>query len=129
MVHVRDAYEECYEILHKHAQGLKIIIHCYNGSAAMTNKFNNLNCFFSIPGIITFKNAHELKDVIKLIPLNRLLSETDAPWLTPEPHRGETNTPEYIDLIVNKIGDILQLTSDEVQEALLSNAVQLFQNQ
>ncbi|MDR2823373.1 MAG: TatD family hydrolase [Mycoplasmataceae bacterium] len=128
MVHVRDAFEKCYEILHKHAQGLKIIIHCYNGSIAITHKLNNLNCFFSIPGIITFKNAHELKEVIKIIPLNKLLSETDAPWLTPEPHRGKTNTPEYIDLIVNKIGELLKLSEQDVQETLLNNAIQLFQN-
>jgi TatD DNase family protein len=79
MVHVRDAHEDTINILKQHAQNVKTIIHCYSGDMTQTKKYINLNVWFSIPGVITFKNAIELREVVKIIPIDKLLSETDAP--------------------------------------------------
>jgi TatD DNase family protein len=79
MVHVRDAHDDMIEILKAHAKGLKIIIHCFTGNEELVKKYVNLGCYISINGIITFSNSTELRKAIHLIPINRLLSETDAP--------------------------------------------------
>jgi TatD DNase family protein len=76
--------------------------------------------------VITFKKVVELENAIKLIPLNRILSETDAPWLTPEPYRGKTNSPEYIDLIVKSIAKKLNKDEEEITNILFNNAHKLF---
>jgi TatD DNase family protein len=79
MVHVRDAHEDAYKILHEYAKDMKVIIHCFSGDQALAKKYTSLGFYLSIPGIITFKNAELLRQAIKSIPLNLLLTETDAP--------------------------------------------------
>jgi TatD DNase family protein len=79
MVHVRDAHEDAIAILKENAQGLKVIIHCYTGDSALVVKYVELDYYISINGVITFNSAKALKEAIVKIPLNRLLSETDAP--------------------------------------------------
>jgi TatD DNase family protein len=79
MVHVRDAHDDVLEILQAHAKGLKIIIHCFTGNVELVKKYVDLGCYISINGVITFKSTKDLRDAIKEIPLNLLLSETDAP--------------------------------------------------
>jgi TatD DNase family protein len=79
MVHVRDAHDDAIDVLTKYATGIKVIIHCYSGDRELVEKYTRLGFYISIPGIITFRNALLLKDAIKAIPPQLLLSETDAP--------------------------------------------------
>jgi TatD DNase family protein len=79
MVHIRDAHDDAYHILKEYATNMKVIIHCFSGDSVLAKKYTDLGFYLSIPGVITFKNANELRQAIKVTPLNLLLSETDAP--------------------------------------------------
>ncbi|MDR1991193.1 MAG: TatD family hydrolase [Mycoplasmataceae bacterium] len=126
MVHIRDAHEDAIEILKKHATGLKVIIHCFSGDSDLVKKYINLHYFISINGIITFNSAAHLREAIKKIPLKRLLSETDAPWLSPEPFRGKINTPLNVPYVVKAMAKILNLSEEELASHLYKNATKLF---
>lgn len=127
MIHVRDAHDDMIAFLKKYkTSNLKVIIHCFTENEGIVKQYIDLDCYISIPGVITFKNAVALKKAIHLIPLNRLLCETDAPWLTPEPYRGKNNTPEYIPYVVDGIAKELQKSKDEIAKTLFDNAVKLF---
>lgn len=94
IVHARDAIQDTYDILKKFQT--KGVLHCYSGSAEMAKEFVKLGYYISIAGTVTFKNAKEPLEVAKAIPLDHLLIETDAPYLTPVPHRGQRNEPSYV---------------------------------
>ena len=101
LIHVRDAFEETYEIISEHKSELKtVLIHCFTGDDEYAEKFINLDCYFSITGIITFKNAEKLRSTIKKLPKNKIFFETDAPYLTPVPMRGEINKPSLLRHII-----------------------------
>ena len=101
LIHVRDAFEETYEIISEHKSELKtVLIHCFTGDDEYAEKFNNLDCYFSITGIITFKNAEKLRSTVKKLPKNKIFFETDAPYLTPVPMRGEINKPSLLRHII-----------------------------
>jgi TatD DNase family protein len=100
IIHVRDAWELCVDMLTEHKKQLgelpRTVIHCFTGSVTQAERFLALGCFISLSGIITFKDPGELIEVAKAIPLDRLLIETDAPYLAPMPHRGKRNEPAFI---------------------------------
>ena len=101
LIHVRDAFEETYEIISEHKSELKsVLIHCFTGDDEYAEKFINLDCYFSITGIITFKSAEKLRSTIKKLPKNKIFFETDAPYLTPVPMRGEINKPSLLRYII-----------------------------
>jgi TatD DNase family protein len=101
LIHVRDAFEETYKIISEYKSELKtVLIHCFTGDDEYAEKFNNLDCYFSITGIITFKNAEKLRSTIKKLPKNKIFFETDAPYLTPVPMRGEINKPSLLRHII-----------------------------
>ena len=101
LIHVRDAFEETYKIISEHKSELKtVLIHCFTGDDEYAEKFINLDCYFSITGIITFKNAEKLRSTIKKLPKNKIFFETDAPYLTPVPMRGEINKPSLLRHII-----------------------------
>jgi TatD DNase family protein len=101
LIHVRDAFEETYEIISEHKSELKnVLIHCFTGDDEYAEKFINLDCYFSITGIITFKNAEKLRSTVKKLPKNKIFFETDAPYLTPVPMRGEINKPSLLRHII-----------------------------
>lgn len=127
MVHVRDAHEDMIKCLKLHkTESLTVIIHCYADNCEIVKQYIALGCYISIPGIITFKNANALKQSIHCIPLNRLLSETDAPWLTPEPYRGKLNTPEYISFIIKTMANELQMDAEKLADIVFANSLTLF---
>lgn len=126
IIHMRDAFDDCVEILKNHANGLKVIIHCFSGDIQQAKIMIDLGYFISVPGIITFKNATQLQEAIKVIPLNRLLVETDSPFLSPVPFRGKTNSPINIKIIVNSIAKILNLNEKILAEKLFQNSEYLF---
>ncbi len=126
-LHVRDAYGDCLDVLENMHRYLNngVLMHCYSSSKEMIERFNKFDCYYALGGAITFKNAKK-EDVIKAIPKDRLMVETDCPYLAPHPHRGETNEPKFINLTVDKIAEVLNMSRDEVSEITNVNTKRLF---
>ncbi len=126
VIHSRDAIEDTYEIVKKYGKGSKIVLHCYSGSVEMAYKFLKLGVAFGIGGVVTFKNSHKLKEVVKEMPLSSLLLETDSPFLTPEPYRGKTNEPYNVYYVAQEIAKIKEISVDKVIEETTKNAMNQF---
>lgn len=126
VVHTRDSINDTYEILKEHAQGLKIDIHCFSSSIEMANNFINIGCRLGIGGVLTFKNNTKLKEVVKNIDLRNIMLETDSPFLTPEPYRGQKNEPYNVLYVAKVIADIKDTSLEEVLEITTSNAIDQF---
>ena len=127
IIHSRDAEKDMYEILNHHrSNNLKILMHCFTGSEGITDKLLNLNTYFSASGIITFKNSQSLQKVFKKIPNDRLLIETDSPFLAPEPMRGKKNEPSFIKYILEKLALLKGITPEEMDEITTKNFKKLF---
>ena len=126
-LHVRDAYGDCLDVLQNMHSKLNngVLLHCYSSSVEMIERFLKFDCYFALGGAITFKNAKK-DDVIKAIPKDRLLVETDCPYLTPHPHRGETNEPKFINLTIDKISDVLAVAREEIIDITNRNTKRLF---
>ncbi len=104
----------------------KGVIHCYGGNKTQARKFLDLGFYIGFTGIVTFKNAKELQKIAQETPLNKLLIETDAPFLAPEPYRGQKNEPYFVRYIAQKIADLKELTFAEVENQTFNNTVKLF---
>lgn len=127
IIHCRDAYQDTYTLLEKYYQQLDgIILHCYSGSVEMMQRFLKLGCYISIAGTVTFKNAKEIKEVAKLVPLDRLLVETDDPYLTPAPYRGQVNQPAYVHYVVQEIALLRNIPFDDIAKITFENAKKVF---
>lgn len=127
IIHCREAYEDTFNILNKYHHQLDgIILHCYSGSVEMMQRFLTLNCYISISGVVTFKNASTIKEVAKLCPLDKLLVETDDPFLTPVPFRGQENKPSYVRFVVNEIATLRNMNFEEVAQITYENAKKVF---
>jgi len=126
VVHVRDSIDDTYAMLSEHGVGIEGVIHCYSGSASQMAQFLDLGFYIGLDGPVTFKNAHEVQEVAQKVPLDRLLLETDAPYLTPHPYRGKRNEPAYVSYVAEKIAELRGLTFDEVCQATTENALRLF---
>ena len=124
IVHAREAIQDTYDILKKH----NVIgsMHCYQGSKEMAKEFIKLGFYIGIDGPITFKNNRKQKEMIKEIDINHILVETDSPYLSPEPKRGEKNTPMNLIYIIRKIGEELNLSEEEIINILEKNTKTLF---
>lgn len=112
IVHCRKSFLDTYNLLKE--SDLTGIIHCYSGSVDMAKRFIKLGFLLGIGGVITFKNAKSLKDVVKAIDINNFSLETDSPYLSPEPYRGKPNTPKNVKLVATEIANIKQVNLDEV---------------
>ena len=123
IVHSRNAEKDTYEILENEMKNskLKALIHCFTGSKEFAKKLININCYISVSGIITFKNSTELSDTITTIPIDRLLVETDSPYLAPMPHRGKSNEPSYITHVVDKLSEIKKISKDSIMKNTSNN--------
>jgi len=128
IVHSRNAEIDTYEILKSEMKNsnLKVLMHCFTGSKNFANKLIDLNCYISVSGIITFKNSTELADTISSIPMEKLLVETDSPFLAPLPYRGKFNEPSYIIHTVNKLSEIKKITKEKVITNTTNNFRKLF---
>ena len=130
IVHSRDAENETYDILNSYKNDqLKILMHCFTGSFEFSKKLLTLGAFFSASGIITFKNSVELQNTFKTIPIDRLLVETDSPFLAPIPMRGKKNEPSFIKYTFEKLALLKNITSDKIDEITTNNFNKLFFNQ
>jgi TatD DNase family protein len=124
IVHDREAHADTLEILKQYKP--KGVVHSFSGSVEMAEQILNLGMYLGIGGVITFKNAKKLPDVVKMLPLDRLLLETDAPYLSPVPFRGKTNHSEMIYLTAQKIAEIKETTLENILEISYNNANKLF---
>lgn len=125
IIHNRDAVNDLYDILKQY--DVKCVIHCYSEDKEWAKKFLNLGYYISFTGIITFKSCkQESIDAVKFIPLDRILIETDSPYLTPTPFRGELNKPEYVRFVAEKIAEIKGISVDDVVKATDKNCEEFF---
>jgi TatD DNase family protein len=129
IIHSRDAEEETFNILNDYKdKNLKILMHCFTGSLNFAKKLLALNAFFSASGIITFKNSAELQETFRFLPLDRILIETDSPFLAPVPNRGKKNEPSFIDYTAQKLADIKNISKLELVNSTTNNFNKLFFN-
>ena len=129
IVHSRSAEKETFDILKKHeGKGLKILMHCFTGSLEFAQKLIHLGSFFSASGIITFKNSTELQNTFKEIPIDKLLIETDSPYLAPVPKRGKNNEPSFIKYTASKLSELKKISENELIIQTTKNFNKLFLN-
>ena len=103
-----------------------MVFHCFSGGAAEARRALDAGAVLSFAGVVTFKNAGDLREAAALAPLDRIVVETDSPFLTPMPHRGKPNEPAYVSLVASAIADVKGLPADEVARATSENAARLF---
>ena len=125
IVHVRESSADCLELLEKYAGKEGGVLHCYNADESLL-KLAKKNFYYGIGGVLTFKNAKKLINVYSKIPMDKLLIETDAPYLTPHPHRGKRNEPGYTRLVAEKMAELSHTTLDNISRTSTENANRLF---
>ncbi len=126
VVHDRDAHQATMDILKEHSD-LKVVLHCFAGDAEMAREAKQRGYLLSIGGPVTFKNSKHLPEVLKIVELENLMLETDCPYLTPEPHRGQRNEPSYLPIIARKVSELLTpLTYEDVCRVTSLNAKKFF---
>jgi TatD DNase family protein len=126
-IHNRDAHRDTLDVIREYAGSIPgIVLHCYSGSVEMARELLNLGCFISIAGPVTFANARKAADVARYVPLDRMLVETDSPYLAPTPHRGQRNEPAYVRYVAERIAEIKGVSFDEVAEATSAVAMRIF---
>ena len=127
IIHSRNAEKETFDILNTYrAEKLKILMHCFTGSLNFAKQLLELNAFFSASGIITFKNSLDLQETFKKLPLDKLLVETDSPFLAPIPMRGKKNEPSFIKYTVNKLSELKGISNKEIIKNTTNNFNNLF---
>jgi len=128
IIHTRDADADMAEILSdEYAKGpFSGVLHCFSSSAQLAETALALGLYISISGIVTFKNAESLRETVKIVPLDRLLVETDAPYLAPDPHRGKRNEPAFTVYTADKVAEIRGISKDRVEDETTANFFRLF---
>ncbi len=127
IVHTREARQQTLDILRRHAcRDSAGVLHCFTESWEMAKAALDLNFYISFSGIITFRNAADLRDVVKKVPLDRLLVETDAPWLAPVPHRGKQNQPAFVVEVAAQVAELRGLDAEELAAITTDNCRRLF---
>lgn len=125
IIHDRDAHADTMEIIRKYPDVLGVF-HCYSGSVEMAEEILRLGWYLSFTGAITFKNARRSLEVIAAVPMDRIMIETDAPYLTPTPHRGKRNDSSYLPLIAQTIGDVKGCSGEEIANITMENGCRFF---
>lgn len=128
IIHLRDAYSDMLNILSEHRRLIEYggVLHCYSGSADMAKRYLDLGLYISFAGAVTFKNAGPLLDAVKVVPKERILTETDCPYITPHPHRGKLNYPKYVKYAAQKVAEIKNMEVDELNIQIDKNCKTLF---
>ena len=127
VVHERDALNDAAELLRNEGGGqVRGVVHCFTGDYQAAQKYLDLGFYLSFTGIITFKNAEPLRDVVRAVPLEKMFVETDSPYLTPVPHRGKRNEPAYVHFIAETIAKVKGLSFEEVARVTTHNVRELF---
>jgi len=126
VIHDREAHTQTMNILEQWDGDKQGIIHCFSGDYEMARKCLDMGFYISIPGTITFRNSGQLRDVVKKVPMDRLLVETDAPFLTPQPKRGGRNEPAYVIYTALRIAEIKGVPVEEVERITYKNTLDVF---
>jgi TatD DNase family protein len=127
VIHTRDAHAETVAMLDAHRDSLSgILIHCFTGGPAEAEGYLGLGCYISVPGVITYKNAGPLREACALIPKDRLLIETDSPYLAPVPRRGRRNEPSYLPHLLEGLGRVLGMEARDAAALTAANARRFF---
>jgi len=126
IIHTRDAENETLRIIKENCNKNKFLIHCFSGSLEFAKSLLDFGCFISLSGIVTFQNAHNVQKVAKYIPLDKLLIETDSPYLSPEPYRGKTNYPKNVFFVAKKIAEIKNTSIENISEHTSTNFYKFF---
>lgn len=127
VIHSRDAAVDTIEVLRTHPVDKKGIFHCCQSNQEMVRQALELGYYISFAGAITFKNARNYIDVVKMVPMDRILIETDSPYLTPEPNRGKRNDSRNVKYVAQKIAEIKEVTLEEVAKITYENAMKIFE--
>ncbi|NUN13645.1 MAG: TatD family hydrolase [Myxococcales bacterium] len=127
VVHSRDAEEDTVRILREERidEG-QVVIHCFSGSRDFGKRCLDLGCYLSIPGVVTFKNPGDIPDVVRLAPLDRILVETDSPYLAPIPHRGRRNEPAYVVHTARKVAELRDMSFTDLARETVNNTCRFF---
>ena len=125
VLHIRDAMDDAMEILTTH-RGLKMLFHCYSGGLEYLNEVLGMGAMCSFGGAVTWNNAKALREVVKKIPAENILCETDAPYMTPAPHRGKLNEPSFVPYVYEAIARERGITTDELSKIVAENAKRFF---
>ena len=127
IIHSRDAAQETMEILKEAAgQGIGGVIHCYSYSKEMAREYIRMGYYIGVGGVVTYKNSRKLKETVREIPMDRILLETDCPYLAPEPNRGKRNSSLNLPYVAAEIAKIKEISEEEVIQATYENACRLF---
>ena len=125
MFHLRNSFNEIKPIIEKF-DDVKKLIHCFSSNLDEANYYLSKGCFISIPGIVTFKNALSLQEAVASIDIEKMVVETDSPFLTPIPFRGKRNYPQYVKYTIDKISELKKSDSEEIRKQVLKNAINFF---
>lgn len=125
-IHSRDAAEDTLNVMREYAKGLQGVIHCFSYSPEIAKEYVKNGFYIGVGGVVTFKNGKKMKEVVKATPIERILLETDCPYLAPEPYRGKRNSSIYLDRVAQEIGQLKGMTANEVIEVTEQNAKTLF---
>ena len=126
VVHSRDAAKDTMDILKEHGRGLSGVVHCYSYHVQDALEYVRLGFNIGIGGVITFKNAHKLREVAEAVPLGSIVIETDCPYLAPEPYRGKRNCSLYLTYVIEKLAEIKGISSEEAEQATWQNAMRMY---
>lgn len=127
VIHSRDASQDTFDIMKtEHAGTTGGVIHCYSGSVEMAREYVKMGYFLGIGGVVTFKNSKTLKKVAAEIPLERIVIETDCPYLAPAPYRGKRNSSAYLPLVIQEIAGLRGISAEEVERITCENAKRLY---
>lgn len=126
VIHSRDAAKDTMDILKQHAKDLVCDIHCFSYSPEIALEYVKMGFYIGIGGVVTYKNAKNIVETVRQIPIGSILLETDCPYLTPEPFRGTRNDSTYLPYVVKRIAQIKELTEDEVIEVTTENAKKFY---
>lgn len=127
IVHSRDAAADTMQVMKEHhAEEIPGVIHCYSYSKEMAQEFIKMGYYIGVGGVVTFKNAKKLIETVEAIPLERILLETDCPYMAPEPYRGKRNSSLYLPYVVEKIAQLKGVSTEEVEKITENNARTLF---
>ena len=124
-IHDREAHKDCFDIIKEHNKNSKVIMHCFSGSKEFAQECVKEGWFIALGGVVTFKNAIKMKEVATSIPLDKLLLETDAPYLTPVPFRGKENQPAYTKFVAEEIAKLREISIEEITEITTQNAIEV----
>ena len=125
LIHDRESHQDCFDIVGEFNLPA-VIFHCFSGDKDFALKCVEKGYYIAIGGVVTFKNAKDLKEVATSIPLEKLLLETDAPYLTPVPYRGKRNSPKYLKYIAQEIADLRGISAEEIKDVTTQNAKRIF---